>query len=343
MAIEFKREVLQSKFLDPLRNFNETVYSFEVRSDPLTQKPSLIYKLRRLTLPKKDLSSIIQKSLNTACPFCPQAINTVTPKFISQLLPEGRIRFGEACIFPNAMPYAPYSAILVLSSQHFVALSDFTREMLTNGLISSQTYLKRVREYDTEVKYICLGWNYMPPSGSSQLHPHLQIEATYSPTPYHKDLLEASHQFYIANGTNFWSELVIKEQQLGERYIGNTGNICWLTWFAPRGKMFDILAIFQNQDSYLSISDQDFTDFAIGLEKVFRYLSDHNYYSFNMSINSGVTGDSYFWTQVRIIPRLTFFELEISDYNYNDVLQDVHFSGIYPEDICQELKKYFEG
>jgi hypothetical protein len=64
--------------------------------------------------------------------------------------------------------------------------------MLTNGLISSQTYLKRVREYDTEAKYICLGWNYMPPSGSSQLHPHLQIEATYSPTPYHKDLLEAS-------------------------------------------------------------------------------------------------------------------------------------------------------
>ena len=38
MAIEFEKEILQSRFLDPLRNFNETVYSFEVRFDPLTKK-----------------------------------------------------------------------------------------------------------------------------------------------------------------------------------------------------------------------------------------------------------------------------------------------------------------
>lgn len=342
MAIEFKKEVLQSRFLDPLRNFNEKVHSFEVRVDPLTQKPSIIFEWRRIAPQKKDLSSMVQKSLNMECPFCPQAINTVTPKFVSQLFPQGRIQVGEACVFPNAMPYAPYSAILVLSSQHFVGLPDFTREMLTNGLIATQTYLKRVHQYDAEAKYIYLGWNYMPPSGGSQLHPHLQVEAGYFPTPYQKELLEASQQYYIANGTNFWSDLVIKEQQLGERYIGNTGNICWLTCFAPRGKLLDIVAIFQHRDSFLSISEPEFSDFATGLERVFRYMSHQSFYSFNLSINSGVAGDGYFWTQTRIIPRMTFLELEISDCNYYDVLQDLHFGSRYPEDTCRELKKYFE-
>jgi len=343
MAIELKKELLQSRFLDPLNDFNEKAHSFEVRTDPLTKKPSFLYEWRRITLQKKDLSSIIEKSLNTECPFCPQTINRATPKFVSQLLPQGRIQVGEACIFPNAMPYTPYSAILVLSSQHFVGLPDFTREMLTNGLIASQTYLKRVHEYDPEAKYIYIGWNYLPASGSSQLHPHLQVEAAYFPTPYQKELLEASQQYYIANGTNFWSDLLTEEQKLGERYIGNTGNICWLTSFAPRGKLLDILAIFEHRDSFLSISEPEFRDFTTGLEKVFQYMNDQNYYSFNLSINSGVAGDSYFWTQARIIPRMTFLEIEVSDCTYYDVLQDLHFSVRYPEDTCRELKKYFEG
>jgi len=343
MAIELKRETLQSKFLDPLDNFNEKVQSFEVRLDPLTKKPSFVYESRRAVPRKTDLASIVEKSLDIGCPFCPQAINSATPKFLSQLLPEGRIQVGESCIFPNARPYAPYSAVLVLSSQHFVGLSEFTGEMLTNGLIASQTYLKRVQEYDAEAKYMYIGWNYMPASGGSQLHPHLQVEAAYFPTPYQKELLEASQQYYMTNSTNFWSGLVAEEQKLGERYIGDTGNICWLTSFAPRGKLLDILAIFQNRDSFLSISEPEFRDFTAGLERVFRYMDAQNFYSFNLSINSGVVGDSYFWTQARIIPRLTLLEIEASDCTYYDVLQDLHFSVRYPEDNCRELKEYFEG
>jgi len=342
MAIEFKREVLEARFLDPQDNFNEKVHSFEVRTDPLIQKPSFVYELRRLVPRKIDLALLVQRSLSAGCPFCPQAIDTVTPKFVSRLLPQGRIRVGEACIFPNVMPYAPYSAILALSRQHFVALPDFTQEMLTDGLIAAQTYLKRVQEYDAEAKYIYIGWNYMPPSGGSQVHPHLQVEAAYFPTPHQKELLEASQQYYLGNGTNFWSDLVVREQELGERHIGSTGDICWLACFAPRGKLLDIQAVFQHRDSFLSISEQEFKDFAVGLGNVFQYMSDQGFYSFNMSINSGVAGEGYFWTQARIVSRMTFLELDVSDCSYYDVLQDLHFSSRYPEDTCQQLKKYFE-
>ncbi len=343
MAIEFRRERLQARFLDPRADFSEKVHSFEVRADPLTQAPSYIYEVRRVSPQKKDLSPVIQKSLNGECPFCPQAVDKLTPKFVAELLPQGRIQVGEARLFPNAMPYAPYSAILVLSRQHFVALPDFTREMLTDGLVASRAYLQRVLEYDSRAKYIYIGWNYMPPSGGSQLHPHLQVEAAYFPAPYQKELLEASRQYRIANGTNFWSDLVIKERELGERFIGNTGSICWMTSFVPRARLLDIQAVFEHRETFLDIPDEEFGYFASGLEKVFRYMNDQDFYSFNLSINSGIAGDGYFWTQARIIPRMTFSRLEISDCSYYDVLQDLHFGNRSPEDTCRELKRYFEG
>ena len=343
MAIEFESEILQTRFLDPLTDFKEKAHSFEARVDPLTRKPSFIYEVRYVAPKKKELSSIVQKSLNRVCPFCPETIDTATPKFVSQLWPEGRIQIGEACIFPNAMPYAPYSAILVLSSQHFIALADFTQEMLTNGLIASQTYLKRVHESSAGAKYIYIGWNYMPASGSSQLHPHYLVEATYSPTPHQKELLEASREYYTTNGTSFWSDLVTKEQQLGERYIGSTGNVCWLTSFAPKGRLLDILAIFQHRESFLDITEKEFRDFATGLEIVFKYMNDQDFYSFNLTIDSGIAGDDHFWTQARIVPRTTFGEIETSDCSYYEMMEGLHFSARYPEDICQELKKYFGG
>jgi len=342
MTIEFKREVFQSKFLDPLANFNEKVCSFEVRADPLIKETSHIHEVRFIPPQRKDLSSVIQKSLDGGCPFCPQAIDSATPKFIPELISQGRIRVGEACVFPNVMPYSPYSALSVLSKQHFIALSDFTQELLANALIASQIYLERVQEYDAEAKYFYIGWNYMPTSGGSQPHPHLQVEGTYFPAPYQNKLMEASQQYYITNGTNFWADLMTKERQLGERYIGSTGSICWLTSFAPRGKLWEILAIFSNKDSFLSISQQELRDFSAGLERVFKYMNGQNFYSFNLSINSGIAGDNYFWTQARIIPRLTFLELDVSDYSHYRLLQDIHLVHRYPEDVCRELKKYFD-
>ena len=342
MVIEFRRETFQTRFLDPSANFSEATRSFEVRTDPLTQKTSYIFGVRGATVNKLDLSSIIQRSLDRGCPFCPQAIDTTAPKFIPELFPQGRIEVGEAYLFPNIMPYIQHSALCVLSSQHFIALPDFTQEMLTNALIASQTYLKRVHEYDARARYLRIGWNYMPPSGSSQPHPHLQVEASYLPTPYEREIMEASQQYYITNGTNFWSDLITKEQQLGERYIGDTGSICWLVPFAPKGKLLDILAIFKHRDFFLDTSEQEFRDFSAGLVRVFHYMSDQNIYSFNLSIISAITRNDHFWMQARIVPRMTATELDVSDCHYYDVLHDQNSSVGSPEDNCQELKKYFE-
>ena len=343
MAIDFKKESLASRFLDPQNGFQERVLPFELRTDPLTRKRAVVYQRSRLTLPRKDLSAVIEKSLGTACPFCPGAIEAVTPKFIAELVPEGRMQVGEAYIVPNIRPYAPYSAVLVISRQHFVGLNEFTREMLVNALLGCQQYLGRVRAYDPKAEYLYIGWNYMPPAGGSLVHPHLQPEAAYWPSPYQQELLETSSQYYRDNGTCFWSDLLALEKELDERYIGSTGSVSWLTSFAPRSRMLDVLALFPHRESLFDISESELRDFAIGLLSVFQYMHDQNYYSFNLLLVSGRGDDAHFWTQARIIPRITFLETEVSDYCYQETLQDIRFSVRRPEDICRELKKYFPG
>ena len=342
MAIDFKKELLTSRFLDPQNGYKERVLPFEIRLDPLTDKSAVVYQRSHINMPRKDLSSVIEKSLGMACPFCPGMIETTTPKFVAELVPEGRIQVGEAIIVPNIRPYAPYSAVLVVSRQHFVGLNEFTREMLSNALLGCQRYLGRVRAYDSRAQYLYIGWNYMPPAGGSLVHPHLQPEAAYWPSPYHKELLEASSQYYRDNGTCFWSDLLELEKDKDERYIGSTGSVSWLTSFAPRSRILDVTALFQYRKSLLDIPESELNDFATGLLSVFQYMHDQNYYSFNLLLVSGRDDDDdYFWTQVRIIPRTTFLETEVSDCCYQEMLQDTRFSVRNPEDVCRELKEYF--
>ena len=111
--------------------------------------------------------------------------------------------------------------------------------------------------------------------------------------------------------------------------------------FAPKGRLIDFLAIFQHGDSFLNISEQEFRDFSTGLRMVFRYMNNQNLYSFNLSIDSGIARNNFFWTQARIVPRMTFLESQISDQSYYEVLQEVRLCFEYPEDTCRELKKYF--
>jgi galactose-1-phosphate uridylyltransferase len=343
VAIEFKKEELASCFLDPEDDFKERVQPIERRTDPLTQEPSLIYRYSRLTVPGKDLSPVIEKSLGMKCPFCPEMVETATPKFVAELVPEGRLRVGQAVIFPNIRSYAPYSAVLVISRQHFVALNEFSREMLTDALLGCQQYLKRVRDYDPKAEYFYIGWNYMPPAGGSVVHPHLQPEAAYQPPPYQRELLEASSRYYRDNGTCFWSDLLAIEKERSERYVGSTGDVAWLVPFAPRGRLLDVMALFPQRRSFFDIPETELWDFAGGLLSVFQYMHDQNYYSFNLLLVSGREGDAHFRTQVRIVPRMTFMDIEFSDCCYQEMLQDIHFSARYPEEVCREMKEYFAG
>jgi len=343
MTIEFKKEGFTYKYLDPAQDFNERAIYSEVRTDPLTKEACnvLVTPFRYRVPVKPDFEAMIRKSLSVTCPFCPQSIEKVTPKFTPDFFAKGRMRLGEACIFPNAGPYTPYTGIVVLSDKHFIDLPDLSEETVANGLLAAQTYLRRVAEYDPAAKYYSLTWHYLPASGGSQLHPHMQALAGSSPTKYHSQVLEASQGYWENNSSNFWADLIATEKELGERHIAAVGDIAWLSCFVGRGLFPNVMAIFQEKDSLLNLSEADIADFVKGLKNVLAYLNDQNIPSFNLSIYSGIVGEDYLWTYAKIIPRFTFPPVDASDMTAWQIMYDQPYTIIPPEDACKELREYF--
>lgn len=341
MAIEFRKEIRVSSFLDSVNNFTEKGLPIEFRYDPLTMDMGVLVEWRARQPEKPDLSQLIAKSLETGCPFCPEAISKVTPKFVPALCPEGRIKVGEAVVFPNPMPYMPYSAITTLGPEHFVGLNEFTPDMLCDAFVASQSYFRKLHKYDSEAKYCWVMWNYMPPANSSQIHPHLQVLASYSPLAYHRELLEASQEYRKETGANYWSDFIAEERRLQERYIATIGNTVWLTSFIPRSLHLDVMTIFQGRDSITSLTSADIYAFSQGLTRLFKYMDNENFYSFNLCLYSGIPEEGDFWTQARIIPRTTTPPLGISDIANLTLLGDTSIIVRPPESVCQELKAYF--
>jgi galactose-1-phosphate uridylyltransferase len=182
----------------------------------------------------------------------------------------------------------------------------------------------------------------MPPAGGSLVHPHLQCNAGYYPTNFQKEILEASERYHQRTGTNYWSDLLEQEKETGERWVGKTGGVAWLTGFVPRGRLTDIIAVFPGKASITELSNKDLRDFAEGLLKVFKYIGGLNLISFNMSTYSGLDGKGS-WAHARITPRglLLYSPIETSDQFYYQVLQDENICILPPEAAAAELRKLF--
>jgi len=77
--------------------------------------------------------------------------------------------------------------------------------------------------------------NYLPSSGGTLIHPHLQINLFSAPTNYLRALEERSAAHLKEKGRRFWDELVEHEEAAGERFVARTGSIVWLCPLRARG------------------------------------------------------------------------------------------------------------
>ncbi|MCD6352856.1 MAG: hypothetical protein J7M06_01425 [Proteobacteria bacterium] len=341
MAVRFRKSIREIKFLDPTKGFEENRVKFEFRIDPLTRRRTRIMDLKfRLPAPP-DLGELINTSTKGRCPFCGDNLEKMTPKFPPNFIPEGRLQVGEAMVFPNFMPYDQNNAVAVFSKEHFIGLTQFSEELLVNAFLSSQSFFERVYKANPKHKYFSLNWNYMPSSGASLIHPHLHLMADKTPSDYHKLILKRGKRFWKKFKVNYWADLIDEEKKLEERFLGETGSVCWLLNFAPKGMMFDVLGVFVEKTSFLGISRQDLSHFARGLQKIFLYLKKTNLISFNLTIFSGLSEKNYFWTHARLVPRFTIPPVGTSDIGFPGLLHDESLCIVRPEDVCQEMKPCF--
>jgi UDPglucose--hexose-1-phosphate uridylyltransferase len=341
--IQLRREIRESEILqrDSSGTFVKATVPVETRFDPLTGRSCRLIRYSTDRIIRPDIKSMLSRSPESKCPFCPPRVEQVTPRFTTNIDSEGTIRIGKALAFPNVGGYDVYGAVVVISDKHFIPLSELDLDTVLNALMAAQSYIKKVQQADPDAKYGFIAWNYMPPSGGSLIHPHMQCNAGYLPTNYHKQILEASQKYHEKVGTNFWSDLIEQEKQTGQRYIGTTGNIHWLTSFAPRGRLSDTLAIFEDKTSITELSEEDLHGLAAGLVGIFGYLDELNLLSFNMATYSGFDKEQ-FWMHVCITPRslLLYSPIETSEHFYYQQMYDENMCIIPPEVACERLKKH---
>ncbi|NVM01320.1 MAG: hypothetical protein HWN67_03230 [Candidatus Helarchaeota archaeon] len=345
MPIHFEKKIKVAKLHSPLTNFELDEQEVEYRIDPLLGHLSLCPSSQKKKISRvhkkfdSELLDDICAKTKKNCFFCPEKIDTATPKFPSDIFPDGRFKIREAVLVPNLFPYLEHSAVVILSKSHFLPLEDYSAELLFDAFKASIIYLKRIYELD-EVKYAVLGANYLFPSGSSLVHPHLQITAGEYPFCYSKLLLDNSKRYYEENSINFWSELIDAERVGVERYITETNGIHWLIPFAPIGN-YNIQGII-NKSNFLELSEKDLKNFASFIAVILKFYKRQKQSSFNFVFYSGPLGEESddYWLNFSIIRRPNINKAYINDMWFIPRLMYGNIISQRPEELAKTFKEY---
>jgi len=318
--IIFKKSIKQARILSPLKNFKEDSITFEYRTDPLTGrnttviKGMLSYFSKFLVSDEELLNSLIEET-RANCPFCPESVRDKTPMFTPDFLTEGRIFVGDAVVIPNLIGHAERSVLVVLSKEHHLKLEAFTPKLLFDAFKGGSLYLKRLSEAEPSIRFPVFIFNYLPPAGSSILHPHMQVLVRDRPFYLAGLMLEKSKVYYEINGSSYWSELTSTEKSREERYLFETNGVDWLVPYAPLRGISEVQAIVRGKSSLLELSDKEWLGIAEGLSKILSFYSKDGYISFNAIIVSGPMDKhlDYFDVNLRVIGRPGIQRLGFTD------------------------------
>lgn len=343
--IEFRSTTERFSILNPFNNFAEQEQSVEVRSDPLLGDTSIYNPLlkdkARAFLGKNDAELIKRIAEETArgCIFCGEAVETKTTRYPPDLLPDGRIKKGEAVLFANLFAVGKYHPVIVLSQAHFLQLSEFTSEMIANGFRAAQEFLQAVRERDATANYATVNANYLLPAGASQVHPHMQMLITPEPYSYQRRLLEAAGRYQAENGSSYFTDLIAAEKSTSSRYIARTGKWHWLAAFAPMGTN-EVMAVHEDEADLGLLSDEEITDLSLGISRVLSFYESLGHLSFNYTLFSASESAGHHGSRClfKIITRQNLYPNYRNDDYFLQKLLQSELIFMLPEELAEELR-----
>lgn len=346
--IRFERTISDLVYLNPFKEFAEDPHQVEVRKDPLLGTTSVFNPFLKDKAKaffgecNPDLIRKLVEESEKTCIFCGDKPEQNTPKYLPALLPEGRLKTGEAVLFANLFPLGKYHPVISLCRAHFLQLSGFRPEVLFDGIKTAHTFLGSVYAVDATVRHASLNMNYLFPAGASLVHPHLQMLISPLPYTYQERLVSASGQYLRENGSNYFADLCGEEKDRGERYIAKTGGWHWLTPFSPGGSN-EVLAMHDTAPDFGLISDSDIMDLSRGISGVLSFYEKLGHLSFNFTLYSVKAGpeETGFRCLLRIINRQNLYENYRNDDYFLQKMLDAELIINPPEEIAARLREYF--
>jgi UDPglucose--hexose-1-phosphate uridylyltransferase len=344
-----KFEAVESTFsiLNPFKDFAEDSHMVEVRRDPLLGDTSVYNPFLRDKAKSffgECDAGLVKKLVEESsknCIFCGESVEKITAKYPPDVIPEGRIRVGEAILFANLFAVGQYHPVVALSKAHFLRLSEFNPGLIGNGLSAAQKFLDLVYTRDQSALYTVVSANYLFPAGASLVHPHIQMLVTPLAYSYHARLITASLIYYRENNASYYADLIREEKKNGLRYIAHTGGWHWLTAFSPIGNN-EVIAVHERECDFGLLSEADLLDLAGGISRVLGFYDSLGYLSFNYSLFSvrksrGEGAHCLF----KIITRQNLYNnYRNDDYFLQKMLQSELIINL-PEELAQRIKGFF--
>ncbi len=311
------------------------------RVDPLTLKTCRILTGVKLQ-PERPPALADITDTGGFCPFCEDVFERVTFGFEPELVPAGRIRRNRAAIVPNIMAYSSYSSVGIYdTSRHFLTLDQFTPEILSDAFSVMVEHAQAVKAARPDLAWSSISANYLPSSGSSVVHPHLQSSHDFQPMLYQKELVDGAKGYFASNSRSYFDDLVAQEKN-SSRYIGSSGSVTWLTPFAPRGFQ-EIWGAIAEVADIADLSQQNLSDLSDGVARVFAYYGSHNFSAFNYSLVGGgpKSLDFGFRLVFRILVRSNPDKYYRSDVTYFERLLDEPLLDVSPEEVAKAAREFF--
>lgn len=331
--MELRIEEVEVEILHPAAGFEPAATKLEVRWDPLTGDTARVLPPSGLMAPQRyDLASLAEET-RAQCPFCSDRIDDAVPRFPPGILPEGRIRVGEAVLFPNLLPYSQYSSVSVYSPErHFLTLSQLTPRLVADNLAAQVAFDRAVSSADADASWVSVNANHMLPSGSSLFHPHIQGIAHRVPTNQQRLLAAVPGERY--------TEYLATERRLGRRWLGELGGVEWLAAFAPLAPG-DIRAFLPGVSSPAELAPEQVEALGAGISIVLGLYAEIGFESFNMALYGAPVGTPGYVLNLRMACRSNLEPFYRSDVAWLDRLHGEAAVDLAPEELADRAAGRF--
>ncbi|NHJ46428.1 MAG: hypothetical protein FK733_01450 [Asgard group archaeon] len=357
--IAFEKEIAFARIKSPLQNFETIEQKIEYRKDPLTNHWSRINRLRsdrvkQASSPSEDFETNLQEVVQNSskkCFFCPENVLKSTPKFPEELNIGDRISIDDFSLFPNLFVFSEFHAVGTLGQNHFTKINEFKESTWNNALLGSIKYFKAVHKFNTKVKYPSINLNFLPPSASSIIHPHIQIIQDSRPTKRTSLLIKKSKKYtksmkgMAETHGNYWLDIIESERNLKERFISENDFMAWMASYSPLGKD-ELLGIIKiPKTDITTFTEQEISLLANEIVKALKALyNGRGATSVNMACYFGPIAEDisdHFRINLRLVSRPTLTPNYTGDIGFMELLHTEPIAAATPEDIASTVKQFF--